>query len=265
MADSDSSRENGPLREDERNEIRRRYASGESAKSVAAAFGKSECTIFRLTEDLRGLHGRKPMSPRRAPFTKDEIAIIRARYVAGEASHVLAHVYGCSRNIIIRHAVGLHETRRFRAYERILTHLTGVDVGLQGWCAGIVDGEGCITLHRVNGREAVAVTVAVGSTTPEMARRLQEIVGYGTVRVRSRVLNRKHQTTWTLTATERVRAFLEWIRPYLVVKPRVADLVLEHCRSRMAPGVWHSPRTARENEINIEVGKLNHRGTNGDH
>jgi hypothetical protein len=55
-----------------------------------------------------------------------------------------------------------------------------------------------------------------------------------------------------------VLVFLEMLLPYLIIKRRQAELVIEFCKSRLAKPN-HAPYDERELEVFAEVKRLNER------
>ena len=142
------------------------------------------------------------------------------------------------------------------------------DPAALGYLAGIVDGEGCITIRRAFNKDTSrstshSVVVTVATCDPRMAEWLATIVGGGTVHVdKSRRPGWKPRITWTLTGRN-VAAFLAPIRPYLVLKGEQADVAL--ALRRLSQGRWQGRRLAagvvEEREaLKQQIHVLNKRG-----
>lgn len=96
------------------------------------------------------------------------------------------------------------------------------------YLAGIIDGEGTITLSPPRGVERRSVSVSVTSTTPELTTWLHANFG-GRLRVRkARKPNHRTPHVWTITHRAAV-CLLALVEPYLVIteKRRRAALIRE--------------------------------------
>lgn len=100
-----------------------------------------------------------------------------------------------------------------------------------GWVAGLVDGEGTITLGR-NGR-TYRVVFRVASTDRaalEEARAICGGIGWISPSGRPRKSNHKQGFTWQLYSRQAIR-ILEMIGPYLRIKRQHAAVALEYQRN----------------------------------
>jgi len=114
----------------------------------------------------------------------------------------------------------------------------------KAYIAGIVDGEGTIRISITDGLFDPRVSVA--NSMEELLHWVKNKIGYGFISRREYYCNDY--------ATKPV---LEAIRPYLILKRRHADLVLEFISLRLSRKRWCEAYTAREIEIVEEVKKLN--------
>lgn len=96
------------------------------------------------------------------------------------------------------------------------------------WAAGIVDGEGCITLQTVKssaGNLCYVLRLTVNNTSLLMLQRLVEIFG-GTIIPKKRGLARhKPQWSWQV-CSKKAEAVLTQVAPYLVNKREEAQVGL---------------------------------------
>ena len=96
------------------------------------------------------------------------------------------------------------------------------------WAAGIVDGEGCIGLHRGE-HSKTRVRLSVVNTDPRMLLRMHDMFG-GSVRpltLYKNKLARKPQWIWVLHGGPAVGKTLMLILPYMVCKSAQAEIVIE--------------------------------------
>lgn len=148
---------------------------------------------------------------------------------------------GCSHGTVYATIRGLVPQLRLQRYARALRRVRRLSAAARGWIAGILDGEGYIGLvpqHRAT-RQWLTPRCDVTSTTPAMQRQLLRLLGghVGPPSKRQLAYNRarncRPQWRWSLWALEKVGALLEAILPLLVVKRRVAAVVLRYCRRRL--------------------------------
>jgi len=134
------------------------------------------------------------------------------------------------------------------------------------YVAGIVDGEGCITLARTGIRNSkntsISLFVTVTNTNIWIIEWLKFAFG-GTIytnRKRNETTNRKAVYTWglyTLSALE----FLKLIYPYLRLKKPQAEIAIKFLEMRGQKGRRFNTEEQEIGESQrIEMGKLNKRG-----
>lgn len=142
----------------------------------------------------------------------------------------------------------------------------------KAYTAGIIDGEGClsITLHRTKRERQILHRISVNNTNKALIEWLVEktklghLYSYSGVNGYYATGNRKPPYVWTLCAGA-VRELLPEIMPYLVLKRRQAELMLESLGMRNLKGrgkgrSLSEEENKRRNEIVVELHKLNHRG-----
>lgn len=109
------------------------------------------------------------------------------------------------------------------------------------YIAGIIDGEGCITLalsHKIiNVGKVPSPIVLVTMTNLDCVTTLHKITGVGrfTIIHGKRADSFQHKTAYRWNVRQRLEVYvlLKSICPYLVVKKRQADVVLEFVKRRM--------------------------------
>jgi hypothetical protein len=127
------------------------------------------------------------------------------------------------------------------------------------WSAGIVDGEGCITIYGRPGRvsrkgvRALALVLTVTNTDPRMLVKLKYMFGGNLKRSPERRISaRRPCFTWLITGKPCARV-LGLIYPYLVIKKEQADIGIAY-GSTIGYG---GPITADANEKRYELqGKI---------
>lgn len=105
-----------------------------------------------------------------------------------------------------------------------------------GWIAGIVDGEGCLSMgrHLRESRELrynFHPIVYVKNTQMVMLTHLTGLTGIGIIDPHKSEKGKNWKPTWIWRLRQdEARGFLPVIMPYLIVKQRQAELLLEYLR-----------------------------------
>lgn len=136
------------------------------------------------------------------------------------------------------------------------------------YVAGLLDGEGCFTVHRTkarNGRWLYQPTIKCEMTNPAAIYLLQDFTGLGTVRgTASRGANRRNTWVWRVTGPEAAE-LADALIPLLVVKQDQARKLVElgaHIQNnKRNPFEAHDEHTWEVREaIWTEVKRLNNVG-----
>jgi hypothetical protein len=95
------------------------------------------------------------------------------------------------------------------------------------YLAGIIDGEGCITIMSRGQNQKPVVAVIVSNTDPRLMAYLKDNFG-GNVRIQAKqVGNRKPCWQWRVLARQ-AEAVLVGVRPFLLLKADQADIALAY-------------------------------------
>ncbi len=151
-----------------------------------------------------------------------------------------------------------------------ITSLTGTDYA---YFAGIVDGEGTISISRITTRRnghvyfSYAPHLSISNTDFDMIKSLESRFGGGIVRVAPPSNKRWKRDNRLYFRREEMLAILPRIIPYLTSKKRKAELLLEYMTTRTENvrrdenghfvGI---PLTKRQKKIIAEIRKKNRRG-----
>lgn len=97
-----------------------------------------------------------------------------------------------------------------------------------GWLAGILDGEGCISINKL-GKPTVTIT----STMP-IGDVLTWMVGFGGQTVGAQ-RSEKHKLIhrWYISSVAGIYTLLSKLSPFLLMKRKQCDLMLEYCEGRL--------------------------------
>jgi len=129
------------------------------------------------------------------------------------------------------------------------------------YLAGFFDGEGCISIHRHQDKKTKRGYVLVPRIT--VANTRQEVVEWFkpfgfSVRRTKNGKNSKDVYRIELERLSVIQRFLQELSPFLRLKKKQADLLLEFCSSRLEDKTYCY--TQRELKIRDELSELNMRG-----
>lgn len=128
----------------------------------------------------------------------------------------------------------------------------------KAWLAGIIDGEGCISIMK-RGSNFIP-TVKIANTNETLINNCVKLLNEAGIEFNLRYSDRGERKNakpaWELAMESRPRviAFLNLIYPYLIAKKQQADLVLNWC--------GEARRKKEDTETNFipNIRALNHRG-----
>lgn len=96
-----------------------------------------------------------------------------------------------------------------------------------GWAAGMIDGEGSISLARKGGAHCYCLQLDVGNTCRAALVALRDIFGAGNVCTKKTHGNRKPGWQWYVGRAQAAKV-LRQIAPYLRIKQQQAAVALEY-------------------------------------
>lgn len=95
----------------------------------------------------------------------------------------------------------------------------------KGYIAGIIDGEGCLTLRHQNNQRSYYATIQVSNTDFALVAYLMRITGYGRISTLAMSGNRKIAYKWQVTVAAHIYEILDAVKPFLVIKEERAELL----------------------------------------
>lgn len=101
------------------------------------------------------------------------------------------------------------------------------------YIGGIMDGEGSIYLSTSKGNTPVVAGVAVTMTSIECVDFLHRITGMGYIQMYKRPGKYKTAYKWTIASRLEIYLFLKAVHPYLLVKEKQANIMLEFVERRI--------------------------------
>lgn len=131
--------------------------------------------------------------------------------------------------------------------------------GNNAYFAGIIDGEGCISLTP-NKRGVWNAVVIVASTFRSMLEWIEENYGGG-IHFHKRGGNRKHLWDWRVSSKEDISNIIDKVLPFLIIKREQALLMKKYC-SRAKLSRYDDMTAEREYRMGIcyALKELNKRG-----
>ena len=125
-----------------------------------------------------------------------------------------------------------------------LNNLTEVD---KAYLAGLIDGEGCISVYKVRNKQckngfSIKCNLRINMVDAEAIDYFHKKIGIGSVHRIIKGGNRRQQKLWSINSGSQVSAVLKEILPYLKIKVKHAQNLLE-----FREGIKNTPHlTTRE-------------------
>lgn len=129
----------------------------------------------------------------------------------------------------------------------------------KAYLAGIVDGEGTVTLMRHHRGETPSPSVSIANNNERLLRWVKSLVGGVIVRKPKR--NPRHQDSfaWVLRFDAALR-FLQEIQEFLIIKKPQATLILrDYKKCTHRAGRYDAKLMRKKNALVAKIRKLNHR------
>ncbi len=128
----------------------------------------------------------------------------------------------------------------------------------KAYVAGIIDGEGTITLTRRRKNETPCPHISVANTNLEMLEWLRSKLGGIICSKKKYQPHHKQSYTWTIKLAGKCLQLLSDIRPYLIIKRQHADLLINEYR-KVTPrnGKYTPEMSLRKLGLISEIRKLN--------
>jgi len=197
--------------------------------------------------------------------TKREIRNMRRLYLKHQNVHKVAKKVGRANGTVwkyVRDLIKEKITKENAEKEQVIQKIRELPDKEAGYIAGIIDGEGSLTIHPVprserRGGVGLYPEVIITNTNLSLFEFLQERVG-------GRLYKRlKHCPVLKLYQPDVITALLERIIDSLVIKKKHAELMLGFLRieSQRKPG---EPNTAEQFELARKLRELNGGENNGD-
>lgn len=135
-----------------------------------------------------------------------------------------------------------------------------------GYMAGLIDGEGSLTIGRAKRLEhrsgfTYFAVLTVANTCLDGLYRVVEMCGNGKIQVQDKRSNILHRPVYrVLFGANQIRHLLPQIQPYLLIKRRQAEVLLEFLDSKAFGHHATNESLARHERLRSEIRTLNLRG-----
>ena len=193
----------------------------------------------------------KVLSLEAKKFIREKYPELGAKEIANklELPEVSVRVWACKHKI------------RFKRPIPELLHLPDKFVG---YIAGIIDGEGTVTIrfsHDKKGRVRLTPRISIVNTNKDMLSEIQRILGFGLLRPERKKSRLGRKTSWVLEflSLDRVYQLLEAVKDLVIDKRERTQLLLEYCESRILSQT-NAPYTDQQWKIRVKLFELNKRG-----
>lgn len=156
----------------------------------------------------------------------------------------------CSKHYAYQHRHGHPEPQKREPTPLAINSMDAI------WLAAIIDCEGWVgtTASRRSNKTVYTFGIGVGTTTLPLIERCRQITGLGQIAERSPLNPRaRQQWHWNVWRIEEVQSILVTIRPYLLIKQKQADLIID------APP-RHSINPSARRALHEALRQLNKRG-----
>jgi len=194
------------------------------------------------------------MAKQRRKWTTKEVKLLKKNAGKIPASEI-GRILGRPRKAVTTKAyqMRLPASTRRNAREFNLTE------GQKGYVAGIIDGEGTISLNIFHdSRTHLLPKVIINNTNKKLMVTIHKLIGGTFSRHRRYEVTKRLIYRCELQKLADIKALLRLIKRYLVAKRRQARLMIEYCDSRLSH--YEHPYTERELEISKLICGCNHYG-----
>jgi hypothetical protein len=129
------------------------------------------------------------------------------------------------------------------------------------WLAAVLDCEGTISVHRSG--QWYKPTLNVTSTCIDLVRKVEQVTDAGFVTKQAFAQFKNHPEwktpwRWEVHRLDKVAVILKEVIPWMIVKRKQAELLLEFCEKRLKHP--HHPLTEEERNLADRIRQLNTRG-----
>lgn len=165
---------------------------------------------------------------------------------------------------MVGHRAGKH--RNHVGVNPVTIHVESLEDWQKGYIAAFLDGEGGIQITRSERRDReyrIALHPAVYFTNTYQAaiRTIHLWLGGGSVTLRRGSERHRDTLVFTVSGVRSILRLMETIRPFLLIKAKRADLMIEFCKSRVSHNKGKG-RSFTESELRLytSIKELNIKG-----
>ena len=130
---------------------------------------------------------------------------------------------------------------------------------MKAYLAGIIDGEGTVTLMKHHRNETPIPFVAIANNNLVLLKWIKSLVG-GNLCAKKKRLPHHHDSYVLNIRQDRALRFLNEIKQYLIIKRRQAELITKRYKAvTHRAGKYTSEMLAAKNKLVAEIRELNQR------
>lgn len=202
------------------------------------------------------------MSKKRLAWSEDEVNYLSSQLKCKHREQIakdLGRSIGSIHSKIRR--LGIHSDYHKRGNNHMLLDSEAAYIG------GLFDGEGNITMQKQKTKLCqrgyiIRLLTRIDNTNKNAIDYIAQATHIGKVYTFKKN-NRKPLYCWHLGRLADIKAFLEQLLPYLIIKREQTQLALEYCKRRLNKG-YHATYDERELELLDEIPLLNCKGARND-
>jgi len=130
---------------------------------------------------------------------------------------------------------------------------------VKAYLAGIIDGEGTVTLMKHHKNETPCPSVSVANNNLELLKWIKSVFGGVISSKKKRLPHHNESYAWAIMQDRAIR-FLNEIKQYLIIKKPQAELITRSYKAVTHRAGKYTPEMLRKkNELVAEIRKLNQR------
>lgn len=199
----------------------------------------------------------------RTPWTAEKDSFLKENY-KNKSVKDIAEILNKTRISVIDRAVQLGLKKTNLEYSKVTVDLSNLTQSELGYLAGLIDGEGTITISLNSKRTSIYQRTRLLQPMVSICNTNHAIVDWLSIRLpfvicKQRYDDSKKDTYALKLSGYKIESLLRTVLPYLVAKKRQAELILEFLQSRTS-SQRKSKYSDREIEIVNEIRALNGKG-----
>lgn len=201
---------------------------------------------------------RRQRTVREGTWTQKEISILKKFYRTATMEVLLKKLKGRSVHAIRTRAyhLGLHRPKHFAPKQ-----IQELSIVQRAYLAGLIDGEGHISTYK----RWIEPVVGIANCNKKLMEQVRQLVAGRIIKTVPRKKKWKTMYQVRVVRIRDIKALLEQVLPFLIVKKRQAELMLELCNLKLSSEehTFREEMKSRILHISEELHNLNRRGNFG--